>query len=292
EAREAAWRWDLNRIRAKGFTDNVVDLMITKLRRLPAATQEALKQLSCLGNSVKISTLLAVHGGSEEEIHSEFWEAVRAGLVLRLGATYTFVHDRVLEAAYALIPESERAAVHLRIGRLFVSRTAPEEMEEKIFEIINQLNRSTALIGSLEEREWVAELNLVAGKRAKTSTAYASALTYFVAGHRLLAEESWEQRYALIFALEFQRAECEFLTGDFPAGEERLSILSRRAEDLADSAAIARLQTELYAALDQNDRAVAASLKYLRCAGIDWSPHPPNDEVWQEYERIWQQLGS
>src|SRR5258708_10089799 len=141
EAREAAWRWDLNRIRAKGFTENVVDLMITKLRRLPVATQEALKQLSCLGNSVKISTLLAVIGGSEEEIHSELWEAVRAGLVLRLGATYTFVHDRVQEAAYALIPESERATVHLRIGRLFVSRTAPEEMEEKIFEIVNQLNR-------------------------------------------------------------------------------------------------------------------------------------------------------
>jgi PAS domain S-box-containing protein len=292
EAREAAWRWDLNRIRAKGFTDNVVDLMITKLRRLPAATQEALKQLSCLGNSVKISTLLAVHGGSEEEIHSEFWEAVRAGLVLRLGATYTFVHDRVQEAAYALIPESERAAVHLRIGRLFVSRTAPEEMEEKIFEIVNQLNRGTVLIGSLEEREWVAELNLVAGKRAKTSTAYASALTYFVAGHRLLAEESWEQRYALIFALEFQRAECEFLTGDFTAAEERLSMLSGRAEDLTDSAAVARLQTELYAALDQNDHAVAAGLEYLRCAGIDWSPHPTNDEVQQEYERIWQQLGS
>jgi PAS domain S-box-containing protein len=259
---------------------------------LPAATQEALKWLSCLGNSVKISTLLPVHGGSEDEIHSELWEAVRAGLVLRLGATYTFVHDRVQEAAYALIPESERATVHLRIGRLFVSRTAPEEMEEKIFEIVNQLNRGTALIGSLEERERVAELNLVAGKRAMTSTAYASALTYFVAGHRLLAEESWAQRYALIFALEFQRAECEFLTGDFTAAEERLSMLSRRAEDLADSAAVARLQTELYAALDQNDHAVAAGLEYLRCAGIDWSPHPSNDEVRQEYERIWQQLGS
>ena len=292
EARETAWRWDLNRIRAKGFTDNVVDLMITKLRRLPALTQEALKQLSCLGNSVKISTLLAVHGGSEEEIHSELWEAVRAGLVLRLAGSYTFVHDRVQEAAYALIPEGERAAVHLRIGRLFVSRTTPEEMEEKIFETVNQLNRGTVLIGSQEEREQVAELNLVAGKRAKTSTAYASALTYFVAGHTLLAEESWEQRYALTFALEFQRAECEFLTGDFAAAEERLSTLSRRAEDLADSAAVARLQTELYAAWDQNDLAVAAGLEYLRRAGVDWSPHPTNDEVRQEYERIWQRLGS
>src|SRR5215469_2102766 len=117
------------------------------------------------------------------------------------------------EAAYALIPENERAVVHLRIGRFFVSRTAPEEMEEKIFEIVNQLDRGTVLIDSLEERERVAELNLIAGKRAKTSTAYASAMTYLVAGRKLLAEESWERQYALTFALEFQQAECEFLTG-------------------------------------------------------------------------------
>src|SRR5260221_12337658 len=109
-----------------------------------------------------------------------------------------------------------------------------------------------------------------------TSTAYASALTYFVAGHRLLAEESWAQRYALIFALEFQRAECEFLTGDFTAAEERLSMLSRRAEDLADSAAVARLQTELYAALDQNDHAVAAGPPKLPGARVRLVPHPPH----------------
>ena len=288
----AAWSWDLARIRAKGYTDNVVDLMAGKLSRLPHTTQEALGQLACLGNVAEIATLALVHGESEEQIHAALWEAVRAGLVFRLDSAYTFLHDRVQEAAYALIPEGERAAVHLRIGRLFVSRTAPEEMEEKIFEIVNQLNRGTVLIDSLEERERVAELNLVAGKRAKTSTAYASALTYFVAGRALLAEESWERRYALTFALEFQRAECEFLTGDFAAAEERLSMLSRRAADLVDSAAVARLQTELYTSLDQSDRAVEAGLDYLRRAGVDWSPHPTNDEVRQEYERIWQQLGN
>jgi tetratricopeptide (TPR) repeat protein len=198
----------------------------------------------------------------------------------------------VQEAAYALIPESERAAVHLRIGRLFVSRTAPEEMEEHIFQIVNQLNRGTVLIDSVEERERVAELNLVAGKRAKTSTAYASALAYFVAGRALLPEENWAQRYALHFALELQRAECEFLTGEFAAAEERLSMLSRRAANLVDCAAVARLQTELYAALDQSDRAVESGLEYLRRVGVDWSAHPTNDEVRQEYERIWQQLGN
>ena len=99
------------------------------------------------------------------------------------------------------------------------SRTAPEQMGEKIFEMVNQLNRGTVLIDSPEERERIAELNLIAGKRAKTSTAYASALKYFVAGRELLAVESWERQYALTFALEFQRAECEFLTGDFTAAE-------------------------------------------------------------------------
>jgi predicted ATPase/signal transduction histidine kinase len=286
-----AWNWDLERIRAKGYTDNVLDLMAGKLSRLSHETQEALGQAACLGNVAEIATLALAQGKSENEIHAALKEAVKAGLIFRLDTAYTFLHNRVQEAAYALIPESERAAVHLRIGRLFVSRTPPEGMEEKIFEIVNQLDRGTELIDSPEERQRVAELNLFAGKRAKNSTAYASALRYFVAGCSLLAEEGWEQRYTLVFALEFQRAECEYVTGNFAAARERLSVLSGRATSVADSAAVARLQTELYTALDQSARAVAVGLEYLRRVGINWSPHPTNDEVRQEYERIWQRLG-
>jgi predicted ATPase len=212
--------------------------------------------------------------------------------VFRLDSIYEFFHDRVREAAYALIPESDRAAVHLRIGRKLVSRTAPDEMKERIFEIVSQLNRGTALIDLPAERERVAELNLVAGKRAKASTAYSSALTYFMVGCVLLGQENWERRYALTFALEFERAECEFLIGDFGAAEERLSMLSRRATGLVDSATIARLQTDLYAAMNQSGRAVEAALEHLRRAGTDWSLHPTNDEVRREYERIWQHLGN
>ena len=138
----------------------------------------------------------------------------------------------------------------------------------------------------------MAELNLIAGKRAKISTAYASALEYLVAGCALLAEDSWEQRYALTFALEFQRAECEFLTGDFAAAEERLSMLSERATNLVDSAAVTRLRAELYITLDQTDRAVEVGLEYLRHVGVEWSPHPTKDDVEREYTKIWRQLGA
>jgi PAS domain S-box-containing protein len=288
----AAWIWDLARIRAKGYTDNVVHLMVRKLRRLPDSTQEALKQLACLGNAVEIATLTLVHGESEEEIHTALWEAARTGLILRQEGSYAFLHDRVQEAAYALIPEGERAAAHLRIGRVLASLTAAAELEERIFEIVNQLNRGAALIDLREERERVAELNLIAGKRAKTSTAYASAMNYLAAGHALLAEDSWERRYELTFLLEYHRAACELLTADLVAAEERLTMLSSRAEKLVDIAAVACLRLTLYTTLDRSDRGVEVCLEFLHRGGVHWSPHPTKDDVRREYEQIWSQVGS
>ena len=292
EAREAAWRWDLKRIRAKGFTDNVVDLMITKLRRLPAITQEALKQLSCLGNSVKIRTLSIVHETSEDEVHSDLWEAARLEFIVRLDGSYKFVHDRVQEAAYSLIPEKLRAAAHLRIGRLLTARTPLEKREEAVFEIVNQINRGAALITSPQERDQIAELNLMAGKRAQASTAYVSALKYLIAGAALLTDDCWGRRHQLIFPLEFHRAECEFLTGELAAAEERLTTLSSRAANTIEQAAVACLRVDLYTTLDQSDRAVGVCLDYLRHLGVEWSPHPTEEEARREYERIWSQLGS
>jgi PAS domain S-box-containing protein len=288
----AAWSWNFAAINAKRYTDNGVELMAGKLDRLPAGTQEALKQLACVGNVAQIGILTLVHGESEATFHAALGAAVRAGLVFTQGNTCTFLHDRIREAAYALIPECERAAVHLRIGRMLASQTPATDLEEKIFEIVNQLNRGATLITGPQERAHVAELNLIAGKRAKISTAYASALTYLAAGLALMEEESWQQRYALRFELEFQQAECEFLTGDFAAAEEKLSTLSSRARGLVDRAAVTRLQTELYTTLDQSDLAVEAGLDYLRSVGIEWSPHPTKDEVRLEYEQIWHQLGS
>jgi predicted ATPase len=210
---QPGWQWDMNRIRARSYTDNVVELMAGKLKRLSAPTQEALKRLACLGNTAEIATLTLVHGATAEAMHAELWEAVHDGLVFRLENDYKFLHDRIQQAAYSLIPEGQLAGVHLRIGRVLLASVAAEGLPEHVFEIVNQLNRGTALITAQDEREQLAELNLLAGRRAKASTAYASALTYLVAGAALLAEDSWERRHELSFALELNRAESEFLTG-------------------------------------------------------------------------------
>jgi predicted ATPase len=289
---DARWSWDLNRIHAKGYTENVVDLMVGKLNRLPFETQKALQQLACMGNSAEFALLTMVYENSKDEMHGDLREAVRTGLVLHSERDYRFLHDRVQEAAYSLIPEGARGAAHLRIGRLLASRTAPAEIEEKIFEIVNQLNRGSHLITSAGERERVAELNFIAGRRAKISTAYASALTYLAAGRALLTEESWDEKYELTFAIELHMAECELLTANMAASEHRLSMLARRARSARDVAAVARLRLTLYTTLDRSDRGVEVCLEYLQRGGTYWSPHPTSDEVRREYDRIWSQLGS
>lgn len=287
---EARWSWDIKRIHAKGYTDNVVDLMVGKLSRLPIDTQNLLQQLACLGNSADFALLTMVYEGSEDEMHSDLREAVRAGLVLHLEAAYRFLHDRVREAAYSLIPENLRDETHLRIGRLLAAHTPPEKQEETSFEIVSQLNRCAGLITSAAERERVAELNLIAGQRAKQSTAYSSALTYLAAGRALLPEDCWERCGTLTFALELQRAECEFLTGALAEADECLAGLARRDVGLPDLAAVARLQVELFTTLGRSDRAIEVCLDYLRHVGVEWSAHPTKEQVQQEYERLWRQI--
>ncbi|PYN95224.1 MAG: histidine kinase, partial [Candidatus Rokuibacteriota bacterium] len=288
---QGCWSWDLDRIHAKGYTENVVDLMVGKLSRLPAPTQEGLQHLACLGNSADLTTLALVRGTSEEQVHADLWEAVRLELVERLDGAYRFVHDRVREAAYSLIPESSRADAHLRIGRLLVAQTPPEKREEVIFEIVNQLNRGVALIMSQDERERLAEFNLIAGKRAKASNAYVSALNYLVAGAALL-DGSWDRRHDLLFPIEFHRAECELLTGERAAAEQRLTTLASHAADMVELARVACLRMDLYWALAQSASAVAVCLDYLRRLGHECSPRPTEEEVRREYDRICSRVGS
>jgi PAS domain S-box-containing protein len=287
---DARWIYDLGRIRAKGYTDNVVDLMVTKLGRLPTETLAVLQQLACVGFDTELALLETVCQTSQAELHDNLWEAVRSGLVHRSENAYAFQHDRIQEAAYSLVPEDARAGGHLRIGRLLLAHTPLEKREEIIFDMVNQYNRGAKLIVSEEERFLVAELNLIAGKRAKGSTAYASALNYLIAGVELLGDHGWESRHALTFALELERAGCEFLTGEITAADDRLSALSNRAATTVERAALACLHMDVCMTRDQNGRAVAVALQCLRHVGIDSSPNPTEQEARQEYDRMWLSL--
>jgi PAS domain S-box-containing protein len=310
DPRAAAWRWDVGRIRAKSFTDNVVDLMVGKLKRLSSNTQEALKLLACVGNKAETNVLEIAHGGSREALQAGLSDAVRADLVLKLDGSCKFVHDRIQEAAYSLISEDRRAAVHLRIGRLLLAQMTPEEIAEHLFDVVDQLNYGAGrvsdweqkkraasfelggatLLADPDEERRVAELNLRAGRRAKASTAYASACFYLSVGMAMLGPVGWESSYELAFALWLERAECEFLCGNFELAERLIAELLLRAVSKTDQAAAYRLKVVLHVMKSENQCAVDSALVCLRLFGIEMSAHPTSDQVQVEYEKVWQNL--
>ena len=292
EPDSGAWRWDVAAIVAKSFTDNIVDLMTAKLDRLPAEARNAVLRLAYLGNQARTETLSEISGVTVDDTHRALSSAVVAGLVLRSPAGYAFLHDRVQEAAYAMLPEAERQAEHLRIGKLLLHRTTTRDLEENVFEIVDQLNRGAALLDEYSERVRVAELNRLAGKRAKGSTAHSAARTYFALGRALLGTNGWLRNFQLTFELELQLADCEFLTADLHSAEQRLEQLGKHALSLPDRAAVIEVQVNLYTAMiDRADKAVEICLRYLELVGIEWSAHPSDDVLAREHAALLARIG-
>jgi PAS domain S-box-containing protein len=284
------WRWEVDRIRGKNYTGNVVDLMTGKLRRLSAPTLEALKQFACLGNAAETSTLVLVHGETEEVVHTALWEAVHAGLVFREDNTYKFLHDRIHQSAYSLVLDDQRADIHLRIGRALLANMTADELSEHLFDIANQLNRGAALLVDHDEKVQVATINLRAGRKAKASAAYASAREYFSAGILLLDESDWSSQYQLTFNLWLERAECEFLTGDFEAAERLIVELLQRAGSKLDQANAYHLKVQLHILKGENQQGVDNALTCLNLFSIEIPAHPTWEQVQAEYETVWLNL--
>ena len=285
-----AWQWDIDRIRASSYTDNVVDLMAGKLKRLSATTQQALKDLACLGNVAEVTALTLVQGKTEEEIDAAFWEGLHAGLIFRLESAYKFLHDRIQEAAYSLIPEAHRADVHLRIGRVLLAGMTADELVEHLYDVANQFNRGAALLVDQDEKARVATIDLRAGRKAKASTAYAPACTYFATAMSLLDERDWDSQYALMFSLWFERAECEFLSGNVDKAEQLIMELLRRGTSKIDKAAVYHLKVHLQIVKGEYPQAVDSALACLRLFGIDIPAQPTWEQAEAEYQTLWRSL--
>jgi predicted ATPase/signal transduction histidine kinase/DNA-binding response OmpR family regulator/GAF domain-containing protein len=285
------WGWDIDRIEAKDYTGNVVDLMVRKLKRLSLTTQDALKRLACLGNIAEIGTLRMVHQQTEEAIHAALWEAVRAGLIVQQRNNYKFLHDRIQQAAYSLIPEQFRAEVHLNIGRVLQVSLTADALTERLFEVADQFNRGTGLLTERSEKAEVATLNLRTGRKAKASAAFASAHKYFATGIALLDERDWESQHELTFSLSLERAECELLSGNLEKAEQLIAELLERTVSNVEFADASCVKINLHVLTGEYPLAIDSALACLRLFGIDLPAHPTLEQVKAEYETVWQTLG-
>ncbi|WP_438030831.1 AAA family ATPase [Sorangium sp. So ce233] len=290
DAAEGRWRWNIAAIRDKGFTDNVVELMAAKLKRLSVPTQDALKLAACLGSSVDLDTLAVVANRPATELAEALEEAVREGLLLRWNDSYRFLHDRVQEAAHALIPAAQLAEVHLCIGRLLLKGRSAEEREEALFDIVGHLNRGAALIRSPAERGDLAALNLRAGRRARAAAAHESADTLFAAGMALLGEDRWATQYELAYHLSLERARSAYVTGSFEEAERLLEELMDRARTRSETAAVVELAVALSQTRGQCARAVEIGLSWLRACDMDLPLHATDTQVEEETKSVWQAL--
>jgi predicted ATPase len=286
----AVWAWDIDRIYAKNYSDNVADFMVQKLKRLSTTTQEGLTHLACLGNMAELGTLALIQNDTEEAMRERLWEAVHNGLVIQQDDAYQFLHDRIQQAAYSLVPEEHRAAVHLRIGRKLLASLTAEDLTDELFDVASHFNRSGALIVDRGERAQVATINLHAGRKAKASAAYASARAYLASGMLLLDEQDWNSQYELMFSLWLERAQCELLNGDFNKSEQLVAELLQRTASKVDQAAVYDLNVRLHTVQGEYPQALDNALACLRLFGIDLPAHPSWGEVETEYDTIWRNL--
>ncbi|MDJ0555149.1 MAG: AAA family ATPase [Microcoleaceae cyanobacterium MO_207.B10] len=306
--KSAKWQYNLAEIKVLAASGDVVDLMVKQLEKLPLSTQEALQLAACIGNQFDLATLSVVFEKSMSETATILWNALSEGLILpedetykfyqNVGdnlsenyldqttelsiPTYYFLHDRIQQAVYSLISQQKKQETHLKIGRLLLENTPTEQQEEKIFEIVNQLNYGIELISSLDQRIELARLNLKAGRKAKISTAYNTAIAYFNLGMNLLPENSWKNQYEITLTFHQEAAEVTYLNGEFEQMDKLVNIVLEKAEQILDKVKVYEIKIQACITLSQLPEALDIALSVLSLLGIN-IPHNPSQSDIQEY---------
>jgi predicted ATPase/signal transduction histidine kinase/CheY-like chemotaxis protein/tRNA A-37 threonylcarbamoyl transferase component Bud32 len=322
---EGSWQWDIAKLQGIDITDNVVELMVSQIQKLSATTQNVLKLAACIGDKFTLDVLSIVNEKSLSETATDLWESLQAGLVLPLNQsykiplvgewvigkgegetsdrqfpiansqfpiTYKFLHDRVQQAAYSLIPEPLQKQTHLKIGELLLKHTPKTEIEENIFEIVNHLNVGSELITQQSQKDELAKLNLIAGKKAKAATAYETAVKYLSRGIELLnapqssltqeASEggsSWENQYDLTLNLYVETVEAQYLNTNFEQAATLAQIVLQKATNLLDRMKVYSLNIQFDIAQNQMLKAIETGVQVLEMLGVSLSPTPSEGGV-------------
>ncbi|MEH1803405.1 MAG: AAA family ATPase [Nostoc sp.] len=299
------WQCDIAQVRALAFTDDLVEFMVLQLQKLPESTQKVLQLAASIDNQFDLATLAIVHEKSLAETAADLWKALQEGLVIPTtevykfyqqesgesvissdlwmldsgSCSYKFLHDRVQQAAYSLIPEDQKQTVHLKIGRLILRNISLEQREEYLFKLVNQLNLGVELVTQPEEREELAKLNLTASHKTKISTAYEAAIEYTNFGIRLLTEDCWQYQYELALALYSTSAEVAHLNGDFEQMEQSVQVILENANTLLDQVKAYEVKILSQVAQNRMWEAIKTGLKVLKLLEIELPEQPTPEDI-------------
>ncbi|MGK7899993.1 MAG: AAA family ATPase [Hormoscilla sp.] len=282
------WQCDIAKVKELSLTDDVVEFMALQLQKLPSATQNVLKLAACIGNQFDLATCAIVSEQSMAETAASLWKGLQEGLIIPISQTYKFfqsadsgakesenlsvdykfLHDRVQQAAYSLIPEVQKQATHYRIGKLLLLNLSESERNEKLFDIVNQINIGQTLLPDEIEIKQLIELNFMAGQKAKAATAYAGAKNYFKVGIGLLAENAWITDYDLAFEFHLNLAETELMSADFELLSQTIFTLLKLAKSSRDRAQVYVIKVNQYALQGSYSEAIQAGLEGLQGLGI------------------------
>ncbi|OUL20481.1 serine/threonine protein kinase [Nostoc sp. RF31YmG] len=311
------WQYDITKIKTLSLTDDVVEFMGIQIEKLPKNVQNVLKISACIGNEFDLKTLAIVNEKSVIDTASDLWEALLEGLIVpqkdgynlipederqllslsnreseNFSITnsqlpkYKFVHDRVQQAAYSLIPQDKIKKIHLKIGQLLFKNTPVAKQEESIFELVNQFNIAVEFITEQAKRDELAQMNLIAGRKALVSTAYSSALKYLTTGIELLGDDTWKIKYGLTLALYEVAVEAAYLAGDFEQMEQLTEVVLVRAKTLLEKVKVYEVKIQAYGAQNKILEAINTALGFLKLLGVEFPKNPSQLDVRQEMEKI------
>ncbi|EPG75929.1 AAA ATPase domain protein [Leptospira fainei serovar Hurstbridge str. BUT 6] len=315
------WIWDIRSIESKNVTSNVVDLMSQKIGRLPEETRRILQLGSCVGSQFSLKIISIVYEKNEQDTLIDLWKSVEEGLILPLDNNYKllqrtspenkadpdrqkfeidimldtnfqFLHDKVQEAAYSGIGEEHKKKVHLTIGRLLLDRTESSQLPERIFSIVNQFNLGSGLLVEDSEKNKLTELNLFAGKKAKHSSAYNSAINFFKQGISLLNETHWKNQYEISFELYSEKAACEYSAALLEDCERDVKIVLENAIGQDHKTAIYQIYLNLLYQLNRHREGIEIGIEALKYLGITIPKNVKKAHIALLYARFRIRLGA
>ncbi|WP_392535328.1 AAA family ATPase [Nostoc sp. C117] len=294
DAQHLCWQWNITDIQAQNITDNVVELMLHKLKKLPENTQQILRLAACVGAEFNLDTLSIVCEKPPETIFQDLLTAIQVGLIQPLSELdenlliqkYKFLHDRVQQASYTLIDESQKQIVHLQIGRNLLGKILPERLSDRLFEIVDHLNYGIELVTDQLERNEIARLNLITGQKAKAAIAYKVAKKYLATARAWLADSSWQKNYDLTLELYLETTEVAFLCGDFEQVEYWVAIVLQSAKTVLDTVKIYDIKIQTYIAQNHLLEAINTALQVLQQLGIRFCEQPSQLDIQLEIDAI------